>query len=192
MLAVFWTTSGGTILNACFDCAVTSATVTSGVNAVTLTQSGGTGQPTGAHYWASSGSAPTALPAATTAISVAIAQDVTDGVSIPAGNSVYNIQQLIATSTQPGLVEWLTAAGGSQERLSAPRTAGAFDTWPTSAAQVGAANPTGGAGNSGNSTGAWTNNTTVTDIRFYNLGSTLANIGVSSQSAAMQAGVILA
>jgi len=186
-VCVFWTTSGGTILNACYDATVASVsynTPSSGLTTVTLTQSGGTGQPTSALYYASSGSAPTALPTNGTAITLAIGQDITDGVSIPGGTGT-NIQQLIATSTQPGLVDWLTASGGSQERLSAILASSAFDTWPTSSSQLGSL-PTGGSG------ATWGSAQTVTDIRCYNLGSTLANIGVTSTVATMQASVILA
>ncbi len=188
-LAIFWLTGGGTILNACFDVQYTSVSAAGGVS--TLTLAGGSSTPTGAKYWASSGSAPTGLPASSTAVTVAINQDITDGISIPAGSGTFNIQQLIATSTQPGLVEWLTTATGNQERLSAILSAGAFDAWPTLAAQAGTL-PSGGAVNSGNATGAWTTATTVTVLRCYNLGSTLANIGTSSASAVMQAGALVA
>ena len=119
-VCVFWTTLGGTVLNACYDATVASVTYNSpstGLTTCTLTQSGGTGQPTSALYYASSGSAPSALPAVSTAITVAIGQDITNGVSIPGGTGA-SIQQLLATSTQPGLVDWLTASGGSQERLN--------------------------------------------------------------------------
>jgi hypothetical protein len=184
-VSVFWNVAG--VLNACYDAAVASVsynTPSTGLTQVTLTQSGGTGQPTGALYYASSGSAPTLLPVNGTAITLAIGQDITDGVSIPGGTGA-NIQQLMATSTQPGLFNWLTASGGTQERLSAILAAGAFDTWPTASSQLGSL-PSGSAGL------AWTSAQTVTDIRCYNLGSTIANIGVSSSPATMQASVILA
>jgi len=188
-VAVFWSTSGGTVLNACYNATVASVsynTPSPNQTTVTLTQSGGTGQPTSAKYYASSGSAATALPVAATAIALAIGQDVTDGISIPAGGSApYNIQQLIATSTQPGLVEWLTSAAGLEMRLSAFLAANQSDNWPTNAGQVGSL-PTGSA-----SSNNWVTSDTVTDIRFYNLGCTIANIGVSSNSATMQAGAIL-
>ncbi len=185
-LALFWTTVGGTVLNCCYDFQYTTVSATSGVDTVTC--AGAADSPTGAKYWASSGAAPTQLPANGTAITVAIAQDVTDGISIPAGNGTFTIQQLIASSTQPGLVEWLTTASGSQERLSAILSANSFDTWPTQSSQVGTL-PTGGGGVGG--AAAWTTNTTVTDLRFYNLGSTFANVGVSSSPANMSAGAIV-
>ena len=181
-VAIFWTTSGGTILNACFDCTISSFSATGGVDSITLT--GGSSTPTGAKYWASSGSAPTAIPANATAITLAVNQDITDGVSIPGGTGG-NIQQLLATSTQAGLIEWLKASGSTQERLSAFTAAGQFDTWPTTASQVGSL-PTGGSGNN------WTSGDTVTDLRCYNAGSSLVNIGVSSATASMQAAVLLA
>ena len=179
-LAVFWLVGG--VLQACYDLAVASV---AGTTTATITQSGSV--PTSGSFWAASGSAPTALPANGTAISVAVNQDLTqaaDGVSIPGGTGA-NILQLVATSTQPGLIEWLHAAGGTQERLSAIITAQGFDTWPTAISQVGAM-PTGGAGAN------WTSSDVCTVLRFYNLGSTVANTGVSSQSAQMQVGVLLA
>lgn len=182
-LAIFWTTSGGTVLNCCYDVQYTIVSATGGVDTVTL--AGASSTPTSAKYWASSGAAPSGLPANATPVTVAIAQDITDGISIPCGSGTFNIQQLIATSSQPGLIEWLTTASGNQERLSAFTAGGQYDTWPTAASQVGTL-PTGGNGN------AWTTNTTVTVLRCYNLGSTLANVGVSSSSANMQAGAILA
>jgi len=196
-VGVFWTTVSGTVLNACIECAVTSAslnTPSSGLTTLTLTQSGGTGQPTGATYYSSSATIPTALPTNGTLVTVAISQDVTDGISIAAGSGTYAIQQLMATSTQPGLFNWLTASGGSTERLSALLSANAFDTWPTNSSQTGSTQlPSGGnTTNSANATGNWTTATTVTLVRCYNLGSTLANIGVSSSAATMQFGVIMA
>lgn len=184
LLAVFWTTSGGTILNACYDLAVASVSFSSPTNTATITQSGSV--PTTGKFWASSGSAPTALPTATTPITAAINQDVTlanEGVSIPGGTGG-NIQQLMAISTQIGLVEWLKASGSTQERLSAILAANSFDVWPLSSSQLGSL-PSGGAGNN------WTSGDTVTVIRFYNLGSTLVNVGVGSVAASMQAGALL-
>ena len=181
-LAIFWTTNGGTILNACYDCTISNFATANNLDSITLT--GASSTPTGARYWASSGSAPTSLPANATPITVAIAQDITDGVSIPGGTGG-NIQQLLATSTQAGLIEWLKASGSTQERLSAFTAAGQFDAWPTTQSQVGSL-PSGGSGNN------WTSGDTVTDIRCYNAGSSLVNIGVSSATAAMQALVLLA
>ena len=191
-LAVFWLTGSGATLNACFDFQYTTV---SGSGAITVTCAGASNAPTGAKYWASSGAAPSTLPANATPIVVAVAQDVTDGVSIP-GATGANIQGLIATSTQPGLVEWLTAAAGTQERLSAITAAGSFDAWPATSGQLGSL-PTGGAINSANATGAWASSGTVTDVRFYNLGCTIASFyagGASTitSTASMQAGVLLA
>ena len=182
-IALFWTTSGDTILNCAYNITMSACTPSGGVDAITCT--GGTSNPTGAKYYASSGAAPTTLPANGTPITLALNQDITDGVSIPGGTGQY-IQQLIATSTQPGLVDWLKASGSTEERLSAILSSGAFDTWPTSSSQIGSL-PTGSA-----SANNWTASDTVTVIRCYNLGSTFANVGVSSATATMQAGVILA
>ncbi len=181
-VALFWLTAAGTILNACYDCTISSFSATSGTDSITLT--GGSSTPTGAKYWASSGSAPGSIPANATAITLAVNQDITDGVSIPGGTGA-NIQQLLATSTQCGLIEWLKASGSTQERLSAFTAPGQFDTWPTTAAQLGSL-PTGGSGNN------WTSSDTVTDIRCYNAGSTMANIGVSSATASMNIAALLA
>jgi hypothetical protein len=198
-LAVFWLTNSGATLNACFDFQYTTVT---GSGTITVTCAGASSAPTSAKYWASSGALPTSLPANGTPIIVAVAQDVTDGVSIP-GASGANIQQLIATSQQPGLIEWLTAAAGTQERLSAILSANAFDTWPTNSAQSGSL-PSGGAVNNNAAangtwatTGNWATSGTVTDVRFYNLGCSIASFyasGASSSSSAavMQAGCLLA
>ena len=89
-------------------------------------------------------------------------------------------------------MRWVTGAGNlvdgggyTEERHSPTMLPNDIDTWPTAAGQV--APPTGGAGTN------WTPGDTVTDIRFYNLGSSPANVGVSSQPANMQvqAAVIL-
>ena len=184
-LAVFWTTNGGATLNACYDLSVSSASFVNPTNTATITQSGGI--PTSGSFWASSGAAPSALPANGTLISVAVNIDLTQasqGVTIP-GGSGGAIQQLLATSTQPGLIEWLKAAGSTQERLSAITAAGGYDTWPTAASQLGSL-PSGGGGAN------WTSSDTVTVLRFYNLGSSFANVGGFSQSANMQVGVLLA
>ena len=89
------------MLNACFDVQYSSYFNSAGLDSVTL--AGASSTPTNGKYWASSGSLPTSLPANSTPIILAIAQDVSDGVSIP-GASGANIQGLIATSNQPGLV----------------------------------------------------------------------------------------
>lgn len=192
-LAVFWTTNAGATLNACFDFQYSTV---SGSGTITITCTGGTASPTGAKYWASSGAFPTSLPANSYSIVVALATDVTDGISIPAGSGTFLIQQLLATSTQPGLVEYLVSAAGALERLSPLLTANAFDTWPTTAAQVGTL-PSGGAlakltaGTDQSNAGAWTTNITATVLRFYNLGCTPAVTFTASSTAAMQAGAIV-
>ena len=185
-LAVFWVSGG--VLQCAYDLSVASVSFSTPTNTATITQSGGAPSVGTPKFWAASGSAPTALPTGTTAISVAIAQDLTqsaEGVTVPGGTGA-NIQQLIAVSSQPGLISWQDTAGGTEERLSAITTANGFDTWPTTANQVGSL-PTGSA-----SSNNWQSGHTVTVIRCYNLGSTVANVGVSSQAATMQAGVILA
>jgi hypothetical protein len=199
-LAIFWLTNSGATLNACFDVQYSAVSASGGVDTVTL--AGASSTPTNGKYWASSGALPTSLPANSTPVMVAIAQEVTDCVSIPGGSGA-NIQQLIATSTQIGLVEWLTSASGTQQRLSALLSAGAFETWPTTATQTGSL-PSGGAANNNaaangtwSTTGNWASNGTVADVRFYNFGTTLAsfyaNGGTTTSSAAqMQAGAILA
>lgn len=187
-VAVFWSVGG--VLNAAYDLTVASNSFATPTNTVTIHQATGAPDVGTFKFWAASGALPTTLPANGTLISVAIAQDITDGVSIPAGTGQY-IQQLMATSTQIGLVVWEKTANGVEDRLSAITVAGGFDTWPTTAAQAGAT-PTGGAVSSNNATGAWIASDTVTVIRCYNLGSTVALVGVSSSSATVQAGVILA
>jgi hypothetical protein len=179
IVAVFWLAAG--VLQACYDLAVASVSFSTPTNTLTVTQSGSV--PTTGKFWAASGSAPTALPANGTPITAAINQDVTLGVSINSGTGA-NIQQLIATSTQPGLIEWCNNASNSptSQRLSAILTSGAFDTWPIQASQSGGL-PS-GAGN-------WAANATVANIRCYNLGSTPASVGTSSQSANMQAALLL-
>jgi hypothetical protein len=180
-LAIFWVSGG--VLQCCYNVTISGFSANSGTDSITLT--GASATPTGAKYYAASGSAPTQLPANSTPISVAVNQDITDGVSIPGGTGQY-IQQLLATSTQPGLIEWLKASGSTQERLSAILAAGNEDTWPTQSNQVGSL-PTGSA-----SANNWTTSDTVTVIRCYNIGGTVAQVGVSSQSAVMQTSVILA
>ena len=69
--------------------------------------------------------------------------------------------------------------------MSALLAAGSFDTWPTAASQIGSL-PTGSA-----SANNWVASSTVTDVRFYNLGGTIASIGSASSTAVMQAAVIL-
>ena len=183
ILAIFWVAGG--ILQCCYDLAVASVSFSTPTNTATITQNGSS-VPTTGKFWAASGSAPTALPANGTPVSVAINQDITDGVAINSGTGG-SIQQLFASSSQPGLVEWATnvSCNTAQTRLSAILTSNAFDTWPTVASQSGSL-PGAGANNS-----TWAANTTVANIRCYNLGSAQANVGTSSSTAVMQAGLIL-
>ncbi|MGO8691632.1 MAG: hypothetical protein ACLQLG_18590 [Thermoguttaceae bacterium] len=147
-VAVFWYVLG--VLHAVYDIAVSSVTSPGAAETVALDM-------TGAKYLVSGD---TGLPANATAITVAVAQDVTDGVSITGAN----LQQLLATSSQPGIVEWLDATPATQ-RVSTISAAQGLDTWPSGANQ---AQP-------------WTD--TVVKIRCYNAGTSSAN---------MQAGAILA
>ena len=118
-VAVYWTVAGVNYYR--YDVTIASGTGTS------FALSGGTG---------------TALPSGAQAVSLAVNQDVTDDVSLT-GN---NVQQLLVTSTQPGLVEWLNATP-TQDRLSYLPTAASYDTWPAAAGQSGP--PTGGAARTG-------------------------------------------
>jgi hypothetical protein len=102
-----------------------------------------------------------ALPTGGQAVLIATRQDITDGVSIN-GN---NIQQLIAKSSEIGLVEWLTVTP-AQERLSVITEANDFDAWPTTSAQV--APPT-----------AWTAAAVVVTLRCYNFSVNTATMEVS-------------
>ena len=141
-VAVYWTVAGVNYYR--YDCTISSGTAQN-----TFTISSGTG---------------TALPSGGQSVLVATNQDITDGVSIT-GN---NIQQLIATSTQPGLVEWLNVTP-TQDRLSAITAAGGYDTWPTAAGQL--APPTN-----------WTSMDVVVTLRCWNF---------STSSAVMQVGALL-
>ena len=64
------------------------------------------------------------MPALNTSLLVATAQDVTNSVSIVGAD----IQQLLITSTQPGLCELLDATP-AQQRLSVITAGGGFDSW---------------------------------------------------------------
>lgn len=126
VVAVFWTVAG--VLNAIYDMTVASVSTASPNDTVTLTNSGGTLGP--ANYYASSGSAPTGLPANATGLNVAIAQDVTNSVSIVGSD----LQMLLITSTQQGLCELFDS--GPTERLFEPiLAAGGFYSWPSYAGQ---------------------------------------------------------
>ena len=71
------------------------------------------------------------LPAANTAMLLAVAQDVTNSVSIVGSD----LQQLLITSTQPGICELLDATP-AQQRLSVIAVAGGSDFWPTATDQT--------------------------------------------------------
>ena len=118
-VAVYWTVAGVNFYR--YDVTIASGTGTS------FALSGGTG---------------TALPSGAQGVSLAVNQDVTDDVSLT-GN---NVQQLLVTSTQPGLVEWLNATP-AQDRLSYLPAAGPYETWPSGPAQSGP--PSGGAARAG-------------------------------------------
>ena len=141
-VAVYWTAAGVNYYR--YDCAITSGTGTS------FTVSSGTG---------------TDLPSGGQAVLVATNQDVADGVYLT-GN---NLQQLVATLTQPGLVEWLNATP-AQDRLSYLPASNSFDAWPSAAGVV--APPSG-----------WTGSDVVVTLRFWNF---------SATAAVMQVGAILA
>lgn len=140
-VAVFWTIAGVDYYR--YDCTIAAGTGTS--FALTL----GTGD---------------ALPSGGQAVTLATNQDVTNGVSINGDN----IQMLVATSTQKGLVEWLTVTP-TQMRLSSIVVANGYDAWPTISGLT--APPSG-----------WTGATTVVTLRFWNF---------ATNTATMQAGVIL-
>jgi hypothetical protein len=105
LVALFW--DGGYV----YDCTVTVVNP----NTLTITVPGGQ----------------TALPAANTPLLLAVAQDVTNSVSIVGSN----LQQLLITSTQPGLCELLDS-GPTQRRLSVLTAAAPADYWPTAAGQA--------------------------------------------------------
>ena len=83
--------------------------------------------------------------------------------------------------------------------MSAITAAGGFDLWPASSGQLGSL-PTGGAANNNaaangtwSTTGTWAGSGTVTVVRFYNLGASLASFyagggGTNTNAAQMQAG----
>jgi hypothetical protein len=149
-VAVFWTVGNTSYYR--YDC-----TISAGTNQTTFTVSAGSG---------------TSLPTGGQAVLLATNVDLTqaaEGVSI-VGEQV---QQLIATSTQIGLVEWLSSAP-AQQRLSYINAAGGFDTWPSTSGQP--APPSGGAGSN------WSAATTVVTLRFWNF---------STSTAQMQVGAIL-
>ncbi|MGO9111167.1 MAG: hypothetical protein ACLP9L_18235 [Thermoguttaceae bacterium] len=131
-IALFW--PGGYV----YDATINSFTGTAGaVLTVTFTVPGGQ----------------TALPAASTAGQIATAQDVTNSVSIVGAD----VQQLLITSTQPGICELLDATP-AQQRLSVIAAAGAFDSW------------------AGGSSPPWTD--TVVKARMYNNSLTTATMTV--------------
>ena len=143
-VAVFWTIAGVNYYR--YDCTITGGTGTA------FTISGGSGS---------------ALPSGGQAVNVATNQDITgaNGLSLP-GN---NIQQLLVTSSQPSLVEWLSVTP-TQERLSLIATANGCDTWPSSSGQ--SAPPVGGAGAN------WTSGDTVVTIRCWNNSANTATIKI--------------
>jgi hypothetical protein len=133
-IALFW--NGGYV----YDATINSFTGSAGaVLTVTFTVPGGQ----------------TALPAATTAGQIATAQDVTNSVSIVGAD----VQQLLVTSTQPGLCELLDATP-AQQRLSVITVAGGFDSWAGGGSQP------------------WTD--TVVKARMYNNSTTAAVMTVAA------------
>ncbi len=142
-VAVFWTIAGVNYYR--YDC-----TIAAGTAQTAFALSGGTGS---------------ALPSSGQAVSLATNQDITDDVSIT-GN---NVQQLLVTSTQIGLVEFNNSTP-AQDRLSYIAIANSADAWSTAQGQ--AAPPTGGAGAN------WTGTDTVTTIRCWNFGSVAATMQV--------------
>jgi hypothetical protein len=160
-VAVFWFV--GSVMHAVYDVVIASITSPGSAETIALTM-------TGAKYLVSGDAA---LPANETAITIGVAQiltQATDGVTIPGTT----IQQLIATSNQPGMVEWLNATP-VQDRLSAFTIGGQYDTWPTQLGQ--SAPPTGGSGSL-----SWTAGDVVTSLRFFNQ---------ATSAATMQAGALL-
>jgi hypothetical protein len=147
-VAVFWYVAG--ILHAVYDIVIASVTSPGAAETVALTMTNA--------KWLVAGD--TTLPANATPVTIAVAQDITDGVSLVGTN----LQQILATSSQPGLVEWLDVTPTAQ-RLSTIIASGGFDTWPTAAGQ---AQP-------------WTD--TVVTLRCYNAATT---------TAVMQAGATVA
>jgi hypothetical protein len=147
VVAVFWYVAG--VLHAAYDAAISAIASPGAAETVTVNL-------TDAQFLVSGD---TGLPANATAITVAVAQDITDDVSITGSN----LEQLLATSAQPGLIEWLDATPAAQ-RLSSIVAAGGFDAWPSGA----------------NQPQPWSD--TVVKIRCYNAATSPAN---------MQAGVIL-
>lgn len=105
-LAIFW--EGGY----CYDCTLTVGDA----NTITITTPGG---------------AQTVLPAANTVLTIAVAQDVTNSVSIVGSD----LQMLVITSTQAGICELLDS-GPTQRRLSVITASGGVDYWPTVAGQA--------------------------------------------------------
>ena len=102
-IGVFWTISGVNYQR--LGCTIASGTGT----AFALT--GGSG---------------TTLPGSGQAVTIAIGQDITGGVSIVGSNLI----QLLATATLPGAVEWIDVTPTVQ-RTSTIAAANGFDTWPT-------------------------------------------------------------
>jgi hypothetical protein len=148
-VAVFWYV--GQDLHAVYDVVISAIASPGAAETVTLSMTGA--------KWLVSGDA--ALPADATAVAIAVSQNITDGVSLVGAN----LLQTLATSSQPGLVEWLDATPAAQ-RLSVIPLANGFDAWPTGANQ---AQP-------------WTD--TVVTLRCYNAS--------SASSAVMQVGAVLA
>jgi hypothetical protein len=145
VVAVFWYVAG--ILHAMFDVTINTITSPGASETVLLTV-------TNAKFLIGADST---LPANGTAITIAVAQDITDDVSLTGSN----VQQLLATSTQVGLVEWLDGSA-NQNRLSSITAAGGFDGWPTAA----------------NQSLSWTNPTTK--LRCYNQATTTASMQVAA------------
>lgn len=140
-VCVFWTVAGVDYYR--YDCTIAGGTGTS---------------------FAITDGAGTALPDGGQAVTLATNQDVTDSVSINGDN----IKQLLATSTQKGLVEWLTVTP-TQQRLSIIPAASGYDTWPLNAGTT--APPSG-----------WSAATTVVTLRFWN---------AATSAARMEVGVVL-
>ena len=88
-------------------------------------------------------------------------QDITDDVSIT-GN---NVVQLLVTSTQPALVEWLNATP-AQDHLSYITAANGIDTWPGS---PGLSAPPAN----------WTGTDVVVTLRCWNFSTNTANIQIA-------------
>jgi hypothetical protein len=113
-VAVFWFV--GAVLHAMYDVTINTITSPGAAETVLLTV-------TTAKFLVAGD---TTLPANATAITIAVAQDVTDGVAI-----VYStLQMLVVTSAQPGMVELLDAVPTTQ-RASSIAAGGNFDAWIT-------------------------------------------------------------